>query len=344
MTWNMQISALFFVNLPQNTKKMKKFIALDVYNMRLDSVAGLISETVTLTTPYAADLGELGATELQALTAAINTMLPQLNRERGSVRTPLIVAEDRTRDARFAEAKRAISAAIKSRLPGRPDAGRVLMDFFKPFWHIHTEHLPSQTAQIHAIKKRISDDPALAHAAQTLGIDGVLAEMFAANERLQSLYDERLDETARRKGPSATSLKREVAAAYSAFCVALETTLSALPTEALQHVFNEMNDLRRKYIFHQPTRLSLQNTTVASIPLQAYTGRAATPLPCVHVELHTGTVELEFGRDFSVTYRNNVKVGEASLTVHGKGKYRGRVRTTFHIVEGDKRLGEMESF
>jgi hypothetical protein len=42
-------------------------------------------------------------------------------------------------------------------------------------------------------------------------------------------------------------------------------------------------------------------------------------------------VELTFAKDFDVTYRNNIEVGEAKLSVHGKGKYTGSYNTTFHI-------------
>lgn len=36
--------------------------------------------------------------------------------------------------------------------------------------------------------------------------------------------------------------------------------------------------------------------------------------------------------DFSVTYRNNVNVGTATLILHGKGAYKGQKIVTFNIA------------
>jgi hypothetical protein len=44
------------------------------------------------------------------------------------------------------------------------------------------------------------------------------------------------------------------------------------------------------------------------------------------------TVKLWLGKDFSVTYKNNVKVGMAELTIHGKGDYKGQKSVTFNIA------------
>jgi hypothetical protein len=72
---------------------------------------------------------------------------------------------------------------------------------------------------------------------------------------------------------------------------------------------------------------------VAAIPAQVYTGRHLTPLPRVFYEKDGALHELIFAEDFTVSYRNNVKVGEAKLFVHGKGNYTGTYTTTFNIVE-----------
>jgi hypothetical protein len=44
-----------------------------------------------------------------------------------------------------------------------------------------------------------------------------------------------------------------------------------------------------------------------------------------------GAVELELGKDYNLTYKNNVHVGNATLTIHGKGKYEGSKTVTFII-------------
>ncbi|MDR0692374.1 MAG: hypothetical protein LBF69_04990 [Prevotellaceae bacterium] len=43
-------------------------------------------------------------------------------------------------------------------------------------------------------------------------------------------------------------------------------------------------------------------------------------------------MKLFLGKDFSVTYRNNINAGQAELTVHGKGRYKGKMSTAFYIA------------
>jgi hypothetical protein len=67
-------------------------------------------------------------------------------------------------------------------------------------------------------------------------------------------------------------------------------------------------------------------------PCAAYTGSAVTPIPRVFFGAEgEKAVELQFSVDFFVTYRDNTKVGEAKVLVHGKGKYCGSYASTFHI-------------
>ncbi|MEY8461220.1 fibronectin type III domain-containing protein, partial [Eggerthellaceae bacterium 24-137] len=61
----------------------------------------------------------------------------------------------------------------------------------------------------------------------------------------------------------------------------------------------------------------------------AYTGKAQKP----SLTIKAGGVKLKKGTDYSVGYKNNKKVGIATITIKGKGSYAGVTRTTtFKIV------------
>ena len=60
---------------------------------------------------------------------------------------------------------------------------------------------------------------------------------------------------------------------------------------------------------------------------QVYTGEALKPEPIVFI----GATILEQGKDYEVTYENNVKVGTATLKVTGIGQFTGEVSKTFDI-------------
>lgn len=60
----------------------------------------------------------------------------------------------------------------------------------------------------------------------------------------------------------------------------------------------------------------------------AYTGKAITP----KATLKNGNTTLKQGRDYKVTYRNNVAAGKAYVKFEGRGSYRGTMTKTFRIV------------
>jgi uncharacterized repeat protein (TIGR02543 family) len=74
-------------------------------------------------------------------------------------------------------------------------------------------------------------------------------------------------------------------------------------------------------------RVSLSSATL-SVPAQTYTGKAVTPA----VTVKSGTSVLRAGTDYTLSYVNNVKVGNATVTVTGKGLYFDSKQVTFQIV------------
>lgn len=73
---------------------------------------------------------------------------------------------------------------------------------------------------------------------------------------------------------------------------------------------------------------SITSAVVSAISSQAYGAKALTPA----VTVKFGTNMLKNGTDYTVTYKNNTKLGTASATVTGIGIYRGTVTKTFQIV------------
>ena len=73
---------------------------------------------------------------------------------------------------------------------------------------------------------------------------------------------------------------------------------------------------------------SVAKATVSKIANQKYDGKAKTPKPTVKV----GTRTLKLNTDYTLTYKNNVKAGTATVTIKGKGNYTGTKSVTFKIV------------
>ncbi|MDR1339221.1 MAG: hypothetical protein LBK58_04115 [Prevotellaceae bacterium] len=92
--------------------------------------------------------------------------------------------------------------------------------------------------------------------------------------------------------------------------------------------FNIHNTLANKEEYRRG-----DNCMVDTIETQYYTGKDITPVPeAFYRESGKQAVELVFAKDFSLTCKNNVETGTASVTLHGKNEYRGQKTVTFNII------------
>ncbi|MCR5794537.1 MAG: leucine-rich repeat protein, partial [Solobacterium sp.] len=78
----------------------------------------------------------------------------------------------------------------------------------------------------------------------------------------------------------------------------------------------------------------LNASNVADIKAQTYTGKAIRPAVTVTVN---GTA-LVNGTDYTVSYKNNINAGTASVTVTGTGKYTGAVTKNFTINKASQKV------
>lgn len=79
---------------------------------------------------------------------------------------------------------------------------------------------------------------------------------------------------------------------------------------------------------------SFADASVAAVGTQTYTGRPLTPEPVVTM----GGKRLTRGIDYELSYRNNVDPGTATITVSGRGLYRGSKTVTFSIARSKANL------
>jgi hypothetical protein len=77
-----------------------------------------------------------------------------------------------------------------------------------------------------------------------------------------------------------------------------------------------------------PDTVSSLLSASISVKPQTWTGKALKPVPTV---AFSGKA-LANGRDYKVSYKNNVKIGKATLTITGTGAYKDARTATFNIV------------
>ena len=86
-------------------------------------------------------------------------------------------------------------------------------------------------------------------------------------------------------------------------------------------------DSRSQYLLIPDVTMSVAGASVASVPNKIYTGKAFKPSPTVKL----GGKALVKDTDYTLSYKNNVKVGTATVTVKGIGHYTGTKSVTFKI-------------
>ena len=80
------------------------------------------------------------------------------------------------------------------------------------------------------------------------------------------------------------------------------------------------------------TKRSIKKAKVTGIKNVIYTGKAIKQDPVVRIVLNGKTVKLKKGRDYKLTYKDNVEVGIIALvTVNGIGNYKDSLNKTFMI-------------
>lgn len=81
------------------------------------------------------------------------------------------------------------------------------------------------------------------------------------------------------------------------------------------------------------TDTKLGITGKEKMPVFIYSGKKNKPK--VNLYNKTGTEQLKEGKDYSISYSNNINVGTATALVTGKGKYSGTKKITFKINKYD---------
>jgi hypothetical protein len=304
-----------------------KFSSLHVTNLRVSNLVGLTGETLDLVTPLAGLFGDTCVKTIARLSLNLVEMKSEMDKNHRNPFTELIRKANDDCDASFNEIKRTAKAGEQSTLPAKAAAGKELMFFLKPFWQLNRYPMVSQIIMSEELLRRYGTQPQLQTAALTLDIAELFTALKQQNALFDTLYKQRLKEYVV-ESPAATRLIGVVAEDYNSVCA---TVMKAVNIEPVQQpvleLFYKMDYLRKKYSVLSPACIDIRFAVTEPIPRQEYTGKVITPIPVAYYE----GVELAFAKDFNLTYKHNIKVGEATVILHGKGKFTGINERQFNI-------------
>lgn len=83
-----------------------------------------------------------------------------------------------------------------------------------------------------------------------------------------------------------------------------------------------------KTITYNVIPAQINKVSVSAIESQKYTGKEIQP----NLILKYNGIILEEGKDYTVSYSNNINVGAATIIIEGKGNFTGTLQTGFTIT------------
>ena len=87
------------------------------------------------------------------------------------------------------------------------------------------------------------------------------------------------------------------------------------------------------------SRIAIASATASAIADKTYTGKAIKPAPVLKYKGKT----LKKGTDYTLAYASNKAVGKATITVTGRGKYKGSRKLYFNIVPKGVAISKLTS-
>ncbi len=87
----------------------------------------------------------------------------------------------------------------------------------------------------------------------------------------------------------------------------------------------------------EEARIDISEAKVTAIKAQVYTGKTIKP----KVTVKQDGKKLTGGKDYTVAYKDNKKIGTATVTITGKGDYTGKKTVTFDIIPKGVKLSSL---
>jgi len=228
--------------------KMKKFSFTTVYVLRLsiDNVLGLVKSTTDLAIAAKAALSDMTKTILTQLIADKEKFEPLVSTPRKSELTDEVNDAHAARKSLFSETKRMVTLHLKGRDNTKKVAAQSFNFFITPYWNKLTDPMNTLTGILHEMVEKYKSDPELLADAKELGVDAIMLEIETANIKFNALYNQRLADEASRES-SASAQKATVCSSYAEFSNALEQQVNFAPNEDSIKLFNQLEELRKKY-------------------------------------------------------------------------------------------------
>ena len=306
-------------------------------------------------------LSAAGETVLAAVAALLPLYRAALAKEqrlldwvRKSELTKKIADADGALGAVLVSINSTVTIGRHSTMPAIKASGERVYHMIQELGSIQRKPYDSQVGDVNALLRNFGGD--YAQDVANLGMAMYVQQLQSALNTFESLLGQRSVEQIAKPDYTAKAVRKEIEGVYHQIEGVIDVNASVAGSTAAPFAafIDRMNpDIERiNAEFHRAKKDLSQPgcTLIEPLATQQYTGNPVTPLSDVYYtppvdeddededendnekKKNKPTEKLYLGRDYAITYKNNIDVGQAELTIHGKGDYKGQKSIAFYIA------------
>ena len=249
--------------------------------------------------------------------------------------TEQIANADRRVDRALTALKMMVRAQKYSLSTGVVEAANRVYTMLSDYGKVNDEAYEKQAGDVQSILRQFNSGGSYSADAALLNLNPQIAELQAAFTLFEQLLAQRDEKSLLKPDKTFKEIRAGIEPVYHQMEAIINAgALTSASTASFITFINHLNpEVERLNAEFHCVRHDIARAEPEAIDRQTYTGRALTPVPKVlYVTPHHGTVQLELGKDFNLTFKNNTEAGNAECTIHGKGAYKGRKTVTFIIA------------
>jgi hypothetical protein len=251
-----------------------------------------------------------------------------------SVLTEKIEEADRRMDRALTALRAQVRAQEYSTTTTTADAAKRVYTMLMDYKNVTSKAYEYQVGDLESIIRQFASGGAYYYDASSLGLSTLISELQAALTLFIQLLKQRDEKSLLKPEKTFKEICRVIEPKYHRIEAKINAGAELNTSTAFATFINHLNpEIERLNAEFHRVRRDISDCEPEQIQPQTYTGRPVTPTPKIlYITTHDGTIQLELGKDYNLTFKNNTDVGSAECTIHGKGAYKGRKTITFVIV------------
>lgn len=251
--------------------------------------------------------------------------------QRKSDLTAAIAAANQRLDKALTGLSRLVESERHNIQPAVAEAAVRIHNMLHNYGRVTQKSYDRELEDVKAILRRLNGD--LAADAQTTGVKAWIPEITAARAELAALIEERNVKSLDKPEMNFRETRAAIEKIWREIVKSVNGGVALHFSDEFEMFINSLNpEIERLNNEYHRVKTDIAACEPEAVPPQPYTGYPCTPVPKVLFVTKDGTVRLELGKEFTVAYKNNVNVGNATCIIRGTGTFTGKKSITFIIT------------